>query len=163
MDKYDWFINKFQDDNFPHDEQVEIFNDFCKENGLEKKIYSMKEFNELFSHEKPYDIFHLVWVNFGDVDWTDKYFMVKGDVLNTRNDPFEFMRDYIKDIYNHTHIWEAKINLDDYIEDMYDGHFDLKPEDMDSDKFYDIVENAVNSNDREVDIVADIKKAVSEN
>ena len=162
MNKYDWFINNFRNEQF-YDEQVEIFNDFCNESGLEKKIYSMKEFNELFSNKKPYDIFHLVWVNTGDVDWTDKYFMVTGDVLNTHTDPFEFMRDYIRDIYNHTHIWETKLNLDDYIEDMYDGHFDLKPKDMDSDKFYDIVENAVNSNEREVDIVDDIKKAVSEN
>ena len=45
---------------------------------------------------------------------------------------------------------------------MYDTYFNLKPEDMDDDEFYDIVEDAVFSSDFESDIVNDIKKNVSE-
>ena len=76
---------------------------------------------------------------------------------------FEISNYYIATLFSRIHIWETKINIDDYIEYMYDGHFDMKPEDMDEDKFYDIVENAVYSNDREKDILNDIENAVSEN
>lgn len=162
MDKLEWFKEQYEN-TLSEFEQVEIFNNFCDENGLEEKIYSMGEFNEVFSGHTPYDIFHIVWFNSDDIDWNDTYFVITVYGFNTFNTPYEFIEDYLGDIYNNTHIWETKINIDEYIEEIYDGHFDLKPEDMDSDEFYDIVENAVNSNDFESDIVADIEKAVSEN
>lgn len=159
MDKFDWFNEQFED-LLSEDEQVEIFNRFCDENGLEEKIYSMGEFNEIFSSYTPYDIFHMIWFNSDDVDWNDKYFVVTVYGFKTFSDPYEFIENYLADIYNKMHLWEQFINIDEYIEDMYDDHFDLKPEDMDSDEFYDIVENAVNSNDHESDMIEDIKKAV---
>lgn len=159
MDKFDWFKEQFED-LVSEDEQVEIFNRFCDENGLEEKIYSMGEFNEIFSSYTPYDIFHMIWFNSDDVDWNDKYFVVTVYGFNTFSDPYEFIEVYLPDIYNKMHLWEQFINIDEYIEDMYDDHFDLKPEDMDSDEFYDIVENAVNSNDHESDMIEDIKKTV---
>lgn len=127
-----------------------------------KKIYSMGEFNEIFSSYTSYDIFHIIWFNSDDVDWNDKYFVVTVYGFKTFSDLYEFIEDYLADIYNKMHLWEQFINIDDYIEDMYDGHYDLKPEDMDSDEFYDIVENVVYSNDFESDIIEDIKKAVLE-
>ena len=162
MDKFNWFKEEFED-MLSEDEQVEIFNRFCDENGLEEKIYSMGEFNEVFSGYTSYDIFHMIWFNSNDVDWNDKYFVITVYGFKTFSDPYEFIEDYLGDIYNKTHIWEQLINIDEYIEDMYDSHFDLKPEDMGSDEFYDIVENAVNSNDHESDMIEDIKKAVSDN
>lgn len=159
MDKFDWFKEQFED-LLSEDEQVEIFNRFCDENGLEEKIYSMGEFNEIFSSYTPYDIFHMIWFNSDDVDWNDKYFVMATEGFKTFDEPYEFIEDYLADIYNKMHLWEQFINIDEYIEDMYDDHFDLKPEDMDSDEFYDIVENAVNSNDHESDMIEDIKKAV---
>lgn len=159
MDKFDWFKEQFED-LLSEDEQVEIFNHFCDENGLEEKIYSMGEFNEIFSSYTPYDIFHMIWFNSDDVDWNDKYFVMATEGFKTFDEPYEFIEDYLADIYNKMHLWEQFINIDEYIEDMYDDHFDLKPEDMDSDEFYDIVENAVNSNDHESDMIEDIKKAV---
>ena len=159
MDKFDWFNEQFED-LLSEDEQVEIFNRFCDENGLEEKIYSMGEFNEIFSSYTPYDIFHMIWFNSDDVDWNDKYFVVTVYGFKTFSDPYEFIEVYLPDIYNKMHLWEQFINIDEYIEDMYDDHFDLKPEDMDSDEFYDIVENAVNSNGHESDMIEDIKKAV---
>ena len=162
MDKLEWFREQYEN-TLSEFEQVEIFNNFCDENGLEEKIFPMEEFNEVFSGYKPYDIFHMVWFNADDADWTDKYFVITVYGLKTFNTPYEFIEDYLGDIYNNLHIWETKINIDEYIEEIYDSHFDLKPEDMDSDEFYDIVENAVYSNDFESDIIADIEKAVSEN
>ena len=159
MDKFNWFKEEFED-MLSKDEHVEIFNRFCDENGLEEKIYSMGEFNEIFSSYTPYDIFQMIWFNSDDVDWNDKYFVITVYGFKTFSDPYEFIEDYLASIYNKTHIWEQLINIDEYIEDMYDSHFDLKPEDMDSDEFYDIVENAVNSNDHESDMIEDIKKAV---
>lgn len=122
----------------------------------------MGEFNEIFSSYTSYDIFHIIWFNSDDVDWNDKYFVVTVYGFKTFSDLYEFIEDYLADIYNKMHLWEQFINIDDYIEDMYDGHYDLKPEDMDSDEFYDIVENVVYSNDFESDIIEDIKKAVLE-
>ena len=105
----------------------------------------------------------MVWFNSDDIDWNDTYFVITIYGFSTFSNPYEFIEDYLGDIYNKMHIWETAINFDDYIEDMYNEHFDLKPEDMDDDEFYDIVENAVYSNDHESDIIEDIKKAVSEN
>ncbi len=163
MEKIDWFINKFEND-LDNDEQIEIFNRYCQECSIEDVIYQMCEFDEIFSGKKPSEVFQMVQTNMDEVDYNDNYFVVTIYGFQTFNNPYdEVIQDYIGDICNRMHLWETKINIDDYIEDMYDGHFDLKPEDMDSDKFYDIVEDAVYSNDRESDIVADIKKAVSEN
>ena len=160
MDKFDWFKNEFE--NLSNDEQVEIFNKFCEVAGLEDEIYPMYMFDEIFSNYKPLDIFHLTWLNKNEVNWGDEYFVVTIYGFKTFNNPYDFIQDYLGDIFNHSEVWETRIDIDDYIGDMYDEHFDLKPADMDDDKFYDIVEDAVFSSDFESDIVNDIKKAVSE-
>ena len=161
MDKFDWFKETFEN-ILSEDEQVQIFNDFADENGLEEKIYSMGEFNEVFSDYASYDIFHLIWFNSDDIDWNDKYFVMATEGLKTFDSPYEFIEDYLADIYDKMHLWEQFFDIDVYIEYVYDWHYDLKPEGMDDDEFYDIVENAVNSNDHESDMIEDIKKAVSE-
>ena len=122
----------------------------------------MCEFDEIFSNKKPSEIFQMVQSNDGVVNDSDDYFVVTINGFQTSSDPYEFIQDYLSDIFNHMHIWKTNINLDDYIQDMYDAHFDLKPEDMDEDDFYDIVEDAVDSYDLENDIVDWIKKSVSE-
>lgn len=160
MDKFDWFKGQFE--GLSNDEQVEIFNKFCEENGYEDDIYSMCEFDEIFSDKKPSEVFNMVQTNMDDVDYNDEYFVVTIYGFKTFNNPYEFIQDYLGDIFDRMHIWEIKIDIDDYIGDMYDKHFDLKPEDMDEDEFYDIVENAVYTNDFESDIINDIKKAVTE-
>lgn len=87
MDKFNWFKEEFED-MLSEDEQVEIFNRFCDENGLEEKIYSMGEFNEVFSGYTPYDIFHMIWFNSDDVDWNDKYFVITVYGFKTFSDPY---------------------------------------------------------------------------
>ena len=161
MDKFDWFKNEFFN-NLSNDEQVEIFNKFCEENGYEDEIYPMCEFDEIFEGKKPSEVFQMTQTNMDDVDYNDNYFVVTIYGFKTFNDPYDFIQDYIGDIFDHMDIWETRISLDDYISDIYDAHIDLKPEDMDDDDFYEIVEDAVYSNDREKDIVNDIEKAVSE-
>lgn len=161
MDKFDWFKSKFEND-LSNDEQVEIFNKFCYEYGLEDDIYQMCEFDEIFSYKKPSEVFNMVQTSMDYVDYNDEYFVITICGFKTFNNPYEFIQDYLGDIFDRMHIWETKIDIDDYIGDMYDGHFDLKPEDMDEDEFYDIVEDAVYTNDFESDIINDIKKAVSE-
>lgn len=162
MDKFDWFKDKFEFD-LSKDEQVEIFNRYCGESGVEAVIYLIEMFDEIFSNKKPSEVFQMVQTNNGDVDYNDEYFVVTIYGFKTLNDPYKVIQYYISSVFNRMHIWETKINIDDYIEDMYDSHFDMKPKDMDEDKFYDIVEDAVYSNDQEKDIVNDIENAVSEN
>ena len=161
MNKFDWFKNKFEHD-LDNDEQIEIFNQYCREYGIEDDIYPMCEFDEIFSDKKPSEVFQMVQTNMDDVGYNDKYFVVTIYGFKTFNDPYDIIQNYIGDIFNRMHIWKTNINLDDYIQDMYDLHLDLKPEDMDSDKFYDIVEDAVDSYDSENDIIDWIKKSVSE-
>ena len=161
MDKFDWFKSKFEND-LSNDEQIEIFNKFCEENRYEDEIYPMCEFDEIFEGKKPSEVFQMTQTNMDDVDYNDDYFVVTIYGFKTFNDPYDFIQDYIGDIFDHMDIWETRISLDDYISDIYDAHIDLKPEDMDDDDFYEIVEDAVYSNDREKDIVNDIEKAVSE-
>ena len=160
MDKFDWFEEQLE--NLSKDEQVEIFNRYCRKYGIEDEIYPMCEFDEIFSDKKPSEVFNMVQTNMDDVDYNDEYFVVTIYGFKTFSNPYEFIQDYTTEMFIQPHIWETKIDIDDYIQDMYDGHFDLKPEDMDEDEFYDIVEDAVNYNDLESDIVNDIKKAVSE-
>ena len=160
MDKFDWFKSKFEFD-LSKDDQIEIFNKFCEENGYEDEIYPMCEFDEIFSGKKPSEVFQMVQTNMDEVNWNDEYFVVTIYGFKTFSDPYEHIMDYVGDIFDHMHLWEAKINLDDYIQDMFGLYLDLKPEDMDEDDFYDIVEDAVDTNDLESDIVEDIKRAVS--
>ena len=156
MDKFDWFKNEFE--NLSDDEQIEIFNRYCEENSYEDEIYPMDMFDEIFEAKKPSEVFQMVQANSGDVNYTNKFFIVTIYGFQTFNDPYEIIQYYISSLLDCEHLWERYINIDDYIEDMYDGHFDMKPEDMDDDTFYDIVEDAVYSNDREKDIVECIKK-----
>ena len=160
MDKFEWFKDEFA--NLSNYEQIEIFNRFCEEYGSEEEIYPMEMFDEIFSGKTPFEVFKMVQTNGGDVNYSDKYFIATIYGFQTFNDPYEIIQYYIATLFSRMHIWETKINIDDYIEDIYDGHFDMKPEDMDDDTFYDIVEDAVYSNDSERDIVNDIEKAVSE-
>ena len=160
MDKFDWFKNEFE--NLSNDEQVEIFNKYRRENRFEDEIYPMYEFDEIFEGKKPSEVFDMVQTNMDDVDRNDEYFVVTIYGFKTFSNPYEFIQDYLGDIFNRMDVWETRIDIDDYIGDMYDEHFDLKPADMDDDKFYDIVEDAVFSSDFESDMVNDIKKAVSE-
>ena len=161
MDKFDWFKNEFEN-NISKEEQIEIFNKFCEVAGLEDEIYPMYMFDEIFSNYKPLEVFDMVQTNMDDVDRNDEYFVVTIYGFKTFNNPYEFIQDYLGDIFNRMNVWETRIDIDDYIGDMYDEHFDLKPADMDDDEFYDIVEDAVFSSDFESDIINDIKKAVSE-
>lgn len=160
MDKFDWFKSKFEFD-LDNDEQIDIFNQYCREYGSEDDIYPMSEFDDIFAGKKPSEVFQMVQTNMDDIDYNDNYFVVTIYGFKTFNDPYDIIQDYIGDIFNRMHIWETKINIDDYIQDMYDAHLDLKPEDMDEDDFYDIVEDAVDSYDLESEIVDWIKKSVS--
>ena len=159
MDKFDWFEEQLE--NLSNDEQVEIFNRYCREYGIEDEIYQMREFDEIFSGKKPSEVFHMVQTNMDDIDYNDEYFVVTIYGFKTFNDPYDIIQDYTTEMFIQPHIWETKIDIDDYIQDMYDSHFDLKPENMNDDEFYDIVEDAVNYNDLEDDIVEDIKRTVS--
>lgn len=158
MNKFDWFKNKFQL-SLSDDEQVDIFNRYCDIN-VDEHIYHMSDINEFFKNCTPLEILSSV----ADCEFNvaNEYFAIVKGSIESFSGPYLIIKDYLGDIFNRMHIWETNINLDDYIQDMYDAHFDLKPEDMDSDKFYDIVEDAVDSYDIENDIVDWIKKSVSE-
>lgn len=39
MDRFDWFKEKFEN-TLSEEEQVEIFNNYCDENGLEEDIFN---------------------------------------------------------------------------------------------------------------------------
>ena len=159
MDKFEWFKNEFEN-NLSKDEQIEIFNKYCEESRYEDEIYPMDMFDEIFESKKPSEVFQMVQTYSGDVNYTDNYFIVTIYGFQTFNDPYEIIQYYIATLFSSMHIWETKISIDDYIEDMYDGHFNMKPEDMDDDTFYDIVEDAVYSNDSERDIVNDIVECI---
>ena len=160
MDKFDWFKNEFE--NLSNDEQVEIFNKFCQECRYDDEIYQMCEFDEIFANKKPSEVFDMVQTNMDDVDHNDEYFVVTIYGFKTFNNPYEFIQDYLGDIFTCMDVWETKIDLDDYTNDIYEKHFNLKPEDMDDDEFYGIVENAAFISDLESDIVECIKKDVSD-
>lgn len=160
MDKFEWFKNEFE--NLSTSDQIEIFNSYCRENQYEDEIYSMDEFDEIFADRKPSEIFEMTLSNKDDVDLSDKYFVVTIYGFQTFNDPYDFIQDYIGGIFRNEDVWDLKIDSSDYISDLYDEHLDLKPEDMDDDEFYDIVEDAALTSDFESDIVSEIKKAISE-
>lgn len=162
MNKIDWFKDEFENE-LSEGEQIEIFNKYCERNHYEDEIYPMCEFDEIFANKRPSEVFQMVQFNWDGVDYDDDYFVITIYGFQTLSEPYaDWIEVYIDDIFNHMDIWETRISLDDYISDMYDAHIDLKPEDMDDDDFYDIVEDAVDSNDLESDIVADIKKAIRE-
>ena len=116
MDKFDWFKGQFE--NLSKNEQVEIFNKFCQEYRIEDDIYSMCEFDEIFSNKKPSEVFQMTWDNKDEVDWNDEYFVVTIYGFKTFSNPYEFIQDYLGDIFDRMHIWEIKIDIDDYIQDM---------------------------------------------
>lgn len=161
MEKFEWFKSEFE--NLSASEQVEIFNKYCERNKYyEDEIYPMDMFDEIFSDKKPSEIFQMTWLNRGETDCNNDYFVVTIYGFKTFNDPYDYIQDYMMGLFRDTNAWETRISIDDYISDMYDAHIDLKPEDMDDDDFYDIVEDAVDTYDLEKDIIEHIKKAISE-
>ena len=113
MDKFDWFKNEFE--NLSYNEQIDIFNRYCEESWYEDEIYPMDMFDEIFESKKPSEVFQMVQTNSGDVNYTNKFFIVTIYGFQTFNDPYEIIQYYISSLFDREHLWETKINIDDYI------------------------------------------------
>ena len=68
----------------------------------------------------------MVWFNSDDIDWNDTYFVITIYGFSTFSNPYEFIEDYLLTSTTKCTFWEAAINFDDYLEDMYNEHFDLR-------------------------------------
>lgn len=112
MDKFDLFVDKFQNDLF-YDEQIEIFNKFADEHHMEEEIFPMEDFDKKFATFKPSDILFMICQNKNDINWRDKYVGTTSEGFKTFDEPYNFIEDYIGNIFDDRHIWEMKIDLDD--------------------------------------------------
>ena len=155
MDKYDWFKEKFEN-NLSDDEQVDVFNRYCDINGIDEHIYPMSDINEFFKNCTPLEILR----NVSDCRFNvnDSYFsLVKGNV-ESFCDPYWSVSDYVYDIYKDKECWEDEIDEADYFNTVYQEFYNEKPQDMDDDEYYNLIQNAVEQYEFESDIAAYLKK-----
>lgn len=154
MDKFDWFKNEFN--VLSASEQIDIYNRYCNINHLDSQIYPMSDINEFFAGCTPLDI--LVKASNCDFDATDSYFALSMDGFTSFNDVELYLSDYLHDIYSCKESWEKDIDEDGYLEEMYEEFYNEKPNDMDDDEYYDLIEKAVKQYDFESDIVDYLKR-----
>lgn len=149
MDKINWFIDKFQL-SLSDDEQVDIFNRYCDLNGIEEHIQPMCDINEFFKNCTPLEILS----NVADCQFNvaDAYFSIVRGSVESFNDPYLSMSDYLYDIYKCKEAWEDLIDERGYLEEIYEEYFDLKPRDMSLDEYSKLVEEAYKQFEFESDI-----------
>ena len=139
MDKINWFIDKFQL-SLSDDEQVDIFNRYCDLNGIEEHIQPMCDINEFFKNCTPLEILS----NVADCQFNvaDAYFSIVRGSVESFNDPYLSMSDYLYDIYKCKEAWEDLIDERGYLKEIFEEYFDLKPRDMSLDEYSKLVEEA---------------------
>ena len=149
MDKINWFIDKFQL-SLSDDEQVDIFNRYCDLNGIEEHIQPMCDINEFFKNCTPLEILS----NVADCQFNvaDAYFSIVRGSVESFNDPYLSMSDYLYDIYKCKEAWEDLIDERGYLKEIFEEYFDLKPRDMSLDEYSKLVEEAYNQFEFESDI-----------
>lgn len=154
MDKFDWFKNEFN--VLSASEQIDIYNRYCDINHLDNQIYPMSDINEFFVGCTPLDI--LVKASKCDFDATDDYFALDMDGFTSLNDVELYLHDYLYDIYQCKESWEKEIDEGGFFDEMYEEFYNEKPNDMDDDEYYDLIEKAVKQYEFESDIVDYLKR-----
>ena len=150
MDKFDWFKDKFQL-SLSEEEQVGVFNRYCNLNGLdEERIHPMSDINEFFKNCTPLEILS----NVADCEFNvaDEYFSIVRGSVESFNDPYLSMSDYLYDIYKCKEAWEELIDENGYLEEIYEEYIELKPRDMSLDEYFKLVEEAYKQFEFESDI-----------
>ena len=149
MDKFDWFKDTFQL-SLSDDEQVDIFNRYCDINNVDEHIHPMSDINEFFKNCTPLEILS----NVADCEFSvsDTYFSIVRGSVESFNDPYLSMSDYLNDIYKCKEAWEDLIDESGYLEEIYEEYFDLKPRDMSLDEYSKLVEEAYKRFEFESDI-----------
>lgn len=149
MDKFDWFTDTFQL-SLSDDEQVDIFNRYCDINNVDEHIYHMSNINEFFKNYTPLEILSSV----ADCEFnvSDAYFSIVRGSVESFNDPYLSMSDYLYGIYKCKEAWEDLIDESGYLEEIYEEYFDLKPRDMSLDEYSKLVEEAYKRFEFESDI-----------
>ena len=119
MDKINWFIDKFQL-SLSDDEQVDIFNRYCDLNGIEEHIHPMCDINEFFKNCTPLEILSSV----ADCEFnvSDEYFSIVRGSVESFNDPYLSISDYLNDIYTCKEAWEDLIDERGYLEEIFEEY-----------------------------------------
>ena len=80
-----------------------------------------------------------------------------------RNSPKAYSPDFMLDeIFQYDNIWGKYIDEDKYIDTLFEDLYDLKPDDMDSAIFYEIILNAEQHSDYEKDIKNEVIEKIKE-
>ena len=154
MDKFDWFKNAFA--NLSASEQIDIYNKYCDINGLGGQIYPMSDINEFFAGCTPLDI--LTKAANCDFDANAEYFALDMDGFTSFNHVLTYLDDYLPDIYDCKESWENDIDEGGFFDEMYEEFYNEKPNDMDDDEYYDLIEKAIKQYEFESDIVDYLKQ-----
>lgn len=155
--KFDWFLAEF--DSCSANEQIAMHNDYCDKNNYEDKIYSMYDFDDIFSDFTPKQIFDLV--SNTENNPNDSYFIIKTyNGIETFDDIKEKVDTYVENIFEEEDIWQNYIDIDDYKDNVFDELSDLKPNWMEDDDFYNIVSNAVDEKEDISDIEYYVKNEI---
>ena len=153
MDKFDWF--KYEFENLSESEQVDVYNKYCDINKTEGTIYCMEDLDELFTGVAPTKLFAMAEEGF---NINDDYFIEKSLGLESFNDVWSFLDDYLYDIYKCKEAWEKDIDEAGYFNEIYEEFYNEKPQDMDDDEYCDLIEKAIKQYELESDIVNYLKQ-----
>ena len=162
MDKFEWFQNEFA--NLSTDKQVEVFNKYCElSNCYEDEIYPLDEFNKMFSNYKPLEVARMACANSHRINFSDDYFVVTWNGFKTFDNPYYYIEQYLSYVFDCEDAWDTYIELDDFVDYTYHRFLYLKPNEMDDDDFYTIVNKAASKCNTEDDFENAIKETLSKN
>ena len=100
-----------------------------------------------------------------------EYSLTKEEKVSLFNDFYDYVnkssnRTYSEDmlakIFEYDNIWSKYIDEDKYIDTLFEDLYDLKPDDMDSAIFYEIILNAEQHSDYEKDIKNEVIEKIKE-
>lgn len=151
MDKFDWFKNEFEL-NLSSAEQADIYNHYCGINHVGGYIYPMSDINDYFNDCTPLEILTRISPCYFDAN--DNYFASTTNGLESFNNVELYVDDYLADIYKCKEAWEKDIDEGGYFDAIYEEFYSEKPQDMDDDEYYDLIDKAVKQYELESQIVA---------
>ena len=104
-----------------------------------------------------------------------EYSLTKEEKVSLFNDFYDYVRVYdrsnpkayspdfmLDEIFQYDNIWSKYIDEDKYIDTLFEDLYDLKPDDMDSAIFYEIILNAEQHLDCEKDIKNEVIEKIKE-
>ena len=100
-----------------------------------------------------------------------EYNLTKEEKVNLFNDFYDYVnkssnRTYSEDmlakIFEYDNIWSKYIDEDKYVDTLFENLYDLRPDDMDSFIFYEIILNAEQHLDCEKDIKNEVIEKIKE-